>query len=111
MAGFSHTIRSIMTCPHGGLIVAVPSSTRVSADSGLMTTASCTHIVSGCPFTLPGPVPSPCIQVVWCTTDTRVMVNGAPTLSQSSTGICISATGAPQGSVVVSSDQNHVRTM
>ena len=50
-------------------------------------------------------VPSPCIRVQWIVTDLRSAVNGVPTLSASSVGLCLAPTQIPQGPVIVLAGQ------
>ncbi len=50
-------------------------------------------------------MPSPCVRVQWTVTDLRNVVNGSPTLSTSSVGLCLAATQVPQGPVVISVTQ------
>lgn len=58
-------------------------------------------IVAGCVFTLPGPVPSPCVMVQWIVGNPRLSSPSGQALDMSSVGICIGATGLPQGPVVI----------
>jgi hypothetical protein len=112
MAGPSLTINSTLLCPHGGTVQIISANTRASADGGYLATASDTFVISGCPFQIPAvvPIPSPCVTVRWLVPDTRVKVNGNPTLSQSSVGLCLSAAQVPQGPVVVVNTQPKVQS-
>ncbi len=112
MAGNSLTTASTLQCPHGGQVQIVSSNTKVSAAQNPVATAADTFIVSGCPFTLPTvpPIPSPCVTVQWIAPDMRVKVNGAPSLSQSSGGMCFSPAQAPQGPPSVVSTQAKVQS-
>ena len=109
MAGNTLTVASELSCPHGGTVTITPSNTKANADGDFIATAADTFTISGCPFTLPTtpPTPSPCITVQWLVTDEMVQA-GAPTLSMSSQGLCISALGPPQGPVIISSTQTKV---
>jgi|SRR5262245_13503153 len=106
MAGNTLTASSSLSCPHGGTVKIVPSNVHAKADGDFIATAADTFTISGCPFQLPTvpPTPSPCVLVQWTLTDELVRA-GALTLSKSSQGLCISALGAPQGPVIVSSTQ------
>jgi hypothetical protein len=77
-----------------------------------MVTNTDTFTVVGCPFQIPAavPIPSPCVRVQWLISDMRVKVNSTPTLSQSSTGLCLSAAGVPQGPVMIVNSQGRVRS-
>jgi hypothetical protein len=70
-------------------------------------TVSDTFLITGCPFTLPTtpPTPSPCVTVQWSAPSANVTHGGAPALTAASVGLCLAATQAPQGSVIVSSTQ------
>jgi len=107
MPGASLTVDARLVCPHRGTVAIVSSNTRASAGARLVTTDDA-FTVGGCQFTLPGPTPSPCVSVRWIVPAGRVRVGGAPGLDTSSIGLCLSAAGAPQGRVVVSSTQPSV---
>lgn len=110
MAGNALTDQSTLQCPHGATITATGSG-RMKADGGTVLTATDSFSVAGCPFQLPTtpPTPSPCTQVVWIVPDIQVRA-GAPTLSQSSVGLCFAATGLPQGPVSVVNTQSKAST-
>jgi hypothetical protein len=48
-----------------------------------------------------GPVPSPCVQVNWVQPAARSQVGGNPTLTLASVGLCVAATQAAQGAVMI----------
>ena len=108
MAGHTLTKAATMLCPHGGQVQAVPSNTRAKGDDYLLTQAD-TFTIAGCAFTIPPGSPSPCLTVQWVVADTRVTA-GAPTLSESDTGLCMNGLGAPQGPVSVVVTQLRVTT-
>ena len=112
MSGNTLTTNSTLQCPHGGSVQIISANARVTADGGFVALATDTFIISGCPFQIPAPspIPSPCIQVMWTVPDTRNMINGTPSLSQSSTGLCMSAMGIPQGPVSVVNTQSKARS-
>ena len=107
MAGNTVTVQSSLQCPHGGTVQIITTNTQAMADSGFMATMADTFVISGCPFQIPAtpPIPSPCVTVRWTVTDMRVKVNGSPTISQGSVGVCFSATQLPQGPVSVVNTQ------
>jgi len=113
MAGNSLTINSTLQCPHGGTVQIITTNTTTKADNGFVATPSDTFIISGCPFQIPAvvPIPSPCLTVQWLVPDTRVKVNGNPTLSQSSVGLCLSAAQLPQGPVTVANTQQKMSSL
>lgn len=110
MAGDSITTASSLQCPHGGSVQITSTNTRSNAVQAPLALATDTFMVTGCPFTLPGPVPSPCVTVMWMVPDVRVRVNGVPTLSRSDVGMCIGVFGLPQGPVIVASTQARGKT-
>lgn len=95
MSGFLLNSGSTVMCPHGAQAQLIPSSGRVMIDNEPAITVSDQAIVSGCPFTVPPP--SPCIKVQWVQPAARVKIEGKPAVLQTSTGLCIAATGVPQG--------------
>ena len=108
MAGNTLNINSTLQCPHGGSVQIISANVRVKADSAYAALATDQYVISGCPFQIPvgaGTVPSPCVTVQWIVTDLRVKVNGTPTLSRSSVGLCLSALQVPQGSVIIANTQ------
>lgn len=110
MAGKALTVSSTLQCPHGGQVMISSGNAGIEAAGASLATASDQFTISGCPFQLPGPTPSPCVSVMWTLPDTRVRVNRAPTLSESSVGLCLSAAGAPQGTVLVVNTQQKAAT-
>jgi hypothetical protein len=112
MAGNSVTIADSLQCPHGGTVQIVPSNPRALVNGIPVATISDTFLISGCPFQIPAtpPIPSPCLTIQWAAADQRTKVNGVPTVSQSSQGLCMGATGAPQGPVVIVSTQTRVQS-
>jgi hypothetical protein len=107
MGGLLNTA-SVLMCPHGGTVSAITSNTRVNAGGSPVVRASDTFIIAGCPFTLPPAVPSPCVSVQWISPDTRSQVMSDFTLSEASVGLCLAATQAPQGTVLITSTQEQV---
>jgi hypothetical protein len=94
-----------LSCPHGGTVSAVPSSTKVTLGDDPIVLATDTFTVAGCPFTLPGPVTSPCVLVQWQSPATECTSDGTPLLTTDSVGMCMAATGAVQGTVLIQSTQ------
>ena len=91
----------VVQCPHGIPAQPVPSQVRVMTNSQPLLTQADMFTIAGCPFQLPGPTPSPCVQVRWMTASVRVRAGGVPLLLQSSTSLCLAATQAPQGPAIV----------
>jgi len=96
-------------CTHGVPVQTIPTNARVLVTGQPVTVVSDTTIIAGCPFTVPPvPGPMPCIRVQWLTPAVRVLVNGQPPLLQTSTGLCISAQGTPNGPPLVTVNQVRV---
>lgn len=100
------TTASVMMCPHGGTVQGIPASPRAQAAGSPMLSAADTFLIAGCSFA-PG-VPSPCISVQWVQPATRGSTGGNPLLTMASLGMCIAATGAVQGVVIIASTQPNV---
>jgi len=109
MSGHSLNINTTLQCPHGGAVQIISTNTRTSADMAFMATANDTFVISGCPLSGSTP-PTPCLTVRWIIPDMRVKINGSPTLSRSSTGLCLNAAQAPQGPVVIVNTQTRVQS-
>jgi hypothetical protein len=107
MAGKMLNILSTLQCPHGGHVQIVSANTRVKIGGAFAALATDTFVVIGCPFQIPAtpPIPSPCVTVRWLVIDSKTRVNGVPTLSQSSSGLCLNAAQIPQGPVVIMATQ------
>lgn len=95
-------------CPHAGQVSTVTSNTRVLVSGQPVATLADTFPIAGCPFTVPGPKPQPCVLVRWLVPATRVLVNGQPAILQTSTGICQSVEQIPQGPPTVVATQPRV---
>jgi hypothetical protein len=99
---------SVLMCPHGGTVQIITSNTRVMAGGDYLVRSSDTFIIAGCAFTLPGPVPSPCVQVQWVQTVEESQTMGDFNLNEASVGLCLAATQAPQGTVLINETQPQV---
>jgi hypothetical protein len=108
MPGFLVHVGASLTCTHAAPVNIVSSNTRVLVSGMPVATLADAFLVAGCPFTIPGPKPQPCVKVQWVTPATRVLVNGQPVILQASTGICQSAEQLPQGPPVVIATQTRV---
>jgi hypothetical protein len=100
------TSATTMMCPHGGTVTAIPGQTRATAESPILR-GSDTYLIAGCPFSI-GPDYSPCVSVQWVQTATRVQAGGDFVLNESSVGLCLAATQAPQGTVLILQTQPRV---
>jgi hypothetical protein len=100
------TAASVAMCPHGGPVSIISSDARVLASGAPVATIADQFMVAGCAFTIPPPLP--CLMIQWLMGATRVLVNGIPPVLQTSTGLCISAAGSPNGPPVVTTTQPRV---
>jgi hypothetical protein len=96
-----------MQCPHGGTVLAIPSQQKVLLQQQPALLPSDAASVVGCPLNISGK-PQPCVTVSWTGQATRVQIKGQGPLLQSSVGLCKSAEGAPQGTVLISGAQTKV---
>lgn len=98
------TTASQLACPHGGSVSITSVNGNTHAAQAPLALANDTFAISGCPFQIPigtGSVPHPCVSVRWVKPNVQCTVNGQPTLSQNSVGLCLAADQAPQGVVSV----------
>jgi hypothetical protein len=96
---------SQLQCPHGGTINATSSNTKSKANNEAILRSSDTFTVSGCSFTLPNGVAHPCVQVNWVQTSAKSTAGGDATLTKGSTGMCVAADQAVQGTAMINSAQ------
>lgn len=101
------TVSSVLMCPHGGQVTAISSNARVQASGGFVLRVSDTFIVVGCPLNVLG-APHPCVQVQWMPSGTRTQVAGDFVLNEASTGLCLAADMAPQGTALILATQPEV---
>jgi hypothetical protein len=106
MAGLLN-MSSIMMCPHGGMVSAITTNTRVRVASDFALRSSDTFLIAGCPFTL-GPAPHPCVQVQWVQPALSSQVISDFTLTEESVGLCVAPDMAVQGTVIISFTQPQV---
>jgi len=93
------TTTSTVMCPHGGQAQLLTSNTEALIDGAPALLQTDVHVIVGCPFT---PVSySPCVTIRWVTAATQTSVRGVPVLLQTSTGLCLNAAQAPQGTAMV----------
>jgi len=102
--------QAVLLCPHGGTVQHIPNSFttyRINGYPPLL--LNDTYIVSGCPFMIASggtAIPMNCRHVQWFTGSPMMMVNGIPVLTNTSTGLCMSATGGPGGPVIIATTIN-----
>jgi hypothetical protein len=99
MAGLLNS-SSVLMCPHGGMVQAITSNTRVKAAGDLLLRSSDMFTITACPFFL-GPLPHPCVQVQWVQPAARSKAVDDFTLTETSVGLCLAADMAPQGTAMI----------
>jgi hypothetical protein len=109
MPGFLTTASS-MTCPHGGTVIATPSSANVTAGGAPILTTADTFTIVGCTFNVAG-APQPCVGVNWIKPAAKSTRSGAATLTDASVGLCTGASQAPQGPLSINGTQQQATGM
>jgi hypothetical protein len=107
MPGPVYHVAAAAICPHGGQVTEVPSSPRVLVSGQPVATMADRYLVAGCVFNVSGK-PQPCVRVQWLVPAARVLVNGAPVLVQTSTGLCLSPDAIPNGPPIILATQPRV---
>ncbi|MDA4121774.1 MAG: hypothetical protein OK456_01185 [Thaumarchaeota archaeon] len=107
MPGLIQQAGASVICPHGGQVQEIPAGSAVLLSGQPAMTQDDEYLVAGCPFNVAG-VPQPCVEVVWMTPATRILINGVPAVLADSTGLCLSAEQAPQGPPNVVATQTRV---
>jgi hypothetical protein len=93
-------MRSVLMCPHGGMVSMVPAiSTAYRIDGYRPLLLSDVFIVAGCPFAI-GTSPMPCQTVNWVMASNFLTVKGIPVLTSSSVGL--TAGGGPSPVIMAS---------
>lgn len=112
MPGFLLHVGATVQCPHAVPATTTPTQPRVLVTGQPVATTANLWTVAGCPFTIPGPKPQPCVRVQWTMPSARVLVNGVPAVLApapgSGAGIAFSADQIPQGPPIVGLVQNRV---
>lgn len=101
MPGYILTTMSQVKCTHGGTAMLTTANTVIKIDGAPALLETDVHPVVGCPFTVPGPTPQPCVKIEWTAGAEMCKSNETKVLIQSSIGKCISAAGAAQGLAIV----------
>ncbi len=112
MPGFLLHVNAVIQCTHGVPAVQPPAQGRVFVMGQPVAVQSSQLTVAGCPFTIPGPKPQPCVRIQWANVAGRVFVMGQPVLLQTGPGpgqgICLSPEQIPNGPPIVSFVQSRV---
>jgi hypothetical protein len=102
------TLATVIQCPHaipGSLITA---TAKVLVDNAPPLVMGDKGTVAGCPFTVPGPKPQPCVTALLTKAATKVMAENKPVLLMNPADMCQSAEQIPNGPVVWSTIQSKV---
>ena len=89
MPGLVLTQGAAVMCLHAGQAQPTTPLPRVKLGGQPAIGQATTYTVAGCPFTLPGPAPSPCVTASWTVTALRVRSGGIPLVLQDSTAVCV----------------------
>jgi hypothetical protein len=114
MPGVLLHVGAVVQCTHLAPATIAPGQPRVLVMGQPVATTANMTTVAGCPFTLPGLKPSPCVRVQWTMPATRVLVGGAPALLQTppgpgpGAGLGLSPEQLPQGPPMVTAVQARV---
>ena len=112
MPGFVLHTNAVVQCTHGIPAQIPPVQPRVLVSGQPVATMASQILIAGCPFTIPGPKPQPCVTVKWLMPAARVLVMGQPALLQPApgpgSGLCLSAEQIPNGPPIVSAMQPRV---
>lgn len=115
MPGFVMHLNAGCQCFHAMPAKIIPTQARVLVIGTPVATMDARILVTGCPFTLPGPVASPCITIKWALPSARVRIMGKPAMvvpgPGPGPGVCQSAAQAPQGPPIVGAVENRVIVM
>ena len=112
MPGFVLHTNAVVQCTHGIPAQIPPVQPRVLVSGQPVATMTSQILVVGCPFTIPGPKPQPCVTIKWLMPATRVLVMGQAPLVQpapgAGVGLCQSPDQIPNGPPLVSAVQPRV---
>lgn len=100
-------VNATLQCPHGGQGTVISTNTRVKVGGALAVLATDMVTIAGCPF-VAGTVAMPCLTVQWLVPANRDRVSSTPVLLETSVGLCLNATQAPQGTLIVNGVQAQV---
>lgn len=99
---------SQLMCPHGGTVTIITSNSRAKASGDFLVRASDTFTIAGCPLIVSG-VAHPCVKVTWVQPAGRSKTVSDANLTEQSTGLCVAADQAAQGTVQIVFSQPRVK--
>jgi hypothetical protein len=106
MAGLL-TTSSMMMCPHGGIVQASTSNSKVKTTAGYLLRSTDTFLIAGCVLNVAG-VLHPCVRVQWVTSAAQSKTLQSSNLTKDSVGLCVAADMAVQGAVLIQFTQTQV---
>lgn len=98
MPGLLLHVGAVTACVHQAPVPPKPPATPRVFVNGAVPVLSIVDLMipAGCPFTVPGPKPQPCVRVQ-VEPAARVMVMGQPAAILTPTAMCLSVEQIPQG--------------
>lgn len=99
------TTQSQIKCMHMASAILTTSNTKLTVDGAPALLETDVHPVAGCPFTLPGGKPSPCVRIEWSAGTTKMTSGGTKVLIRTSIGKCYSPESAMQGIAIIAMTQ------
>jgi hypothetical protein len=102
------TLATKIQCPHCIPGTLITTTAKVVIDNAPPLVAGDKGTVTGCPFTVPGPKPQPCVTALLTKVAAKVLAENKPVLLMNPTDVCQSAEQIPQGPVVWSTIQSKV---
>lgn len=102
------TTATMIQCPHGIPATLVTATAKVLVDAMPPLVTGDKGMVAGCPFTVPGPKPQPCVTILLTKPATKVLAENKPVLLMNPADVAQSAEQAPQGPAVWGNIQSKV---
>lgn len=102
------TTATIVQCPHGMKSTLVTATSKVLVDKMPPLVMGDKGTVAGCPFTVPGPKPQPCVTILLTRTATKVLAENKAVLLMNPADIAQSGEQAPQGPAIWGNIQSKV---
>jgi hypothetical protein len=102
------TMATRIQCPHGAPGTLVTSTAKVMVENMAPLVIGDKGTIAGCPFTVPGPTPQPCVTALLTKAATKVLAENKPVLLMNPSDLCQSAAQTPQGPVVWANIQTKV---
>lgn len=95
------------TCFHAAPVTVSPGSPRVKLSGQPLATVADSFVVTGCVWVTNAN--HPCVKIQWLQPSARIRSSGNPVILADSTGQCLAADQAPQGTPVVIATQVRAR--